>query len=548
MQILQIGDDLQLDIDRRLVYQEGRPLTLPELSFRLLLALAERAPAVVSHDELMTAVWGDRVVGDENLKQRITRLRRVLGDSPEAPRYILAVRGVGYRCIANVTRQEREAAEGGAEQPRTTLDERLSTEKHRLPSITSPWKWALTAVVLVAIGGSYFFGQGGQTPAAIPNGGQREAGDSFSAEDYARRALDYYYRFQPRDNDTAISLYRRAVTVDPNFSGGYAGLANAYAQGYLQFGKDYGWTDKAVEYARTSVQLAEQEAGGHKALGLSLYAQNKFDEALAAYLRASELVPGWAAPINNTAIIYQLRGRLVEAYQSNLAAITLNVKDPIPYQHLGNTFRDLGLGEHAYRAYLNAVELKPDYLLAHNYLAEFHFGQQQYDQALAQVGQTLALAEYNSHALWLGGLALLMQGRHDQAAGYFRQAVEHSSDKYRLHAEVRLALLENRLHVLPQLQRQLEQRLARGSQWADDAYLLALVQLAQDDQPSALASLQQAIGLGLTDHRWLGRDPMLQSLRALPAFRQMVSALAARVAEMREQVLALEHSRRGQSL
>ena len=545
MQYLKLGDELVIDIDRRLLYKAGNPLTLPDLSFRLLQALVERAPAVVTHDELMTAVWGDRVVGDENLKQRITRLRRALGDSPDAPRYILAVRGVGYRCIAEVT------VASGPVWPETGSTTETAPARTVQSQSRFSRRWVLAYIGAAIIGAGLFLGWQGQMPVS-PDVDGPHAGNQleieFGAEDYARRALDYYYRFQPRDNDTAISLYRRSVTVDPNFSGGYAGLANAYAQGYLQFGQDYSWTDKALDYARTAVQLAPDQAGAHKALGLSLYARDRFDEALAAYRRASELVPGWAAPINNSALIFQQQGRLVKAYDRNLEAIRLNVKDPIPYQHLGNTFRDLGLAEHAYRAYLNAVQLKPDYLLAHNYLAEYYLNQQQYDKALAEVSQTLALSARNSRALWLGGLALMMQDRKGEAADYFRRVVEYNSDKYRLHAEVRLALLQARPQQLPQLQQRLEQLLAGGSQWADYPYLLALVQLARGQQDAALASLQQAIEFGLTDHRWLGMDPRLQSLREDPAFRQMLTTLVSRVTAMREQVLAREYSRRGSSL
>ena len=76
MSKFQVGDDLVIDTRHRLVQKNANEITLPELSYRLLLILVENAPNIVSHDELVAAVWQERVVSDENLKKRISRLMK----------------------------------------------------------------------------------------------------------------------------------------------------------------------------------------------------------------------------------------------------------------------------------------------------------------------------------------------------------------------------------------------------------------------------------------------------------------------------------------
>ena len=95
---------LDLRIDRRsgTVWRAGELVELPELSYRLLLALVERAPETVTKDELIAVVWGDVVVSDETLTQRVRLLRQTLGDDGQNPRFIAAVRGRGYRLVAPV--------------------------------------------------------------------------------------------------------------------------------------------------------------------------------------------------------------------------------------------------------------------------------------------------------------------------------------------------------------------------------------------------------------------------------------------------------------
>lgn len=70
--------------------------------FDLLVALVRNSDRVVSKAELMQVVWSDAVVEDHNLKQSISVLRKVLGDSAREPRYIATIPARGYRFVAAV--------------------------------------------------------------------------------------------------------------------------------------------------------------------------------------------------------------------------------------------------------------------------------------------------------------------------------------------------------------------------------------------------------------------------------------------------------------
>jgi len=91
--------DLEIDFGTRQVFRGGRLLSVGGLSYRLLVALAKAAPNVVSHDTLAREVWGQVVVSPETLVQRIRLLRRALGDSATDPKYVITVRGAGYRLL-----------------------------------------------------------------------------------------------------------------------------------------------------------------------------------------------------------------------------------------------------------------------------------------------------------------------------------------------------------------------------------------------------------------------------------------------------------------
>ncbi|MEE8308634.1 MAG: winged helix-turn-helix domain-containing protein [Gammaproteobacteria bacterium] len=97
----QIGD-LILDTGAHTLTRNGDEIQLTRLSFALLATLVRHAPKLMTQDELLTEVWGKVVVSDEALKQRVKVLRQAIGDVSDSPRYVVSVRGLGYRLIAPV--------------------------------------------------------------------------------------------------------------------------------------------------------------------------------------------------------------------------------------------------------------------------------------------------------------------------------------------------------------------------------------------------------------------------------------------------------------
>ena len=63
---------------------------------------------MLTTDELLETVWAPAVVNPETVGQRVKLLRQALGDDPRAPRYVVGVRGKGYRMDVPVTRGERD--------------------------------------------------------------------------------------------------------------------------------------------------------------------------------------------------------------------------------------------------------------------------------------------------------------------------------------------------------------------------------------------------------------------------------------------------------
>jgi DNA-binding response OmpR family regulator len=90
--------ELTVDPVAREVTVAGTPVELTRLEFDLLDTLSARPRVAFSRRRLVERVWGDTWVGDDHVVDvHVARLRRKLGDDATEPRYVLTVRGVGYR-------------------------------------------------------------------------------------------------------------------------------------------------------------------------------------------------------------------------------------------------------------------------------------------------------------------------------------------------------------------------------------------------------------------------------------------------------------------
>ena len=91
--------DLEVDRARHEVTVGGLPVSLTSVELRLLVALLEADGRVLTRDQLLDAVYGDDETDilDRTIDVHVRRLRDKLGDDPVDPRYVMTVRGAGYR-------------------------------------------------------------------------------------------------------------------------------------------------------------------------------------------------------------------------------------------------------------------------------------------------------------------------------------------------------------------------------------------------------------------------------------------------------------------
>ncbi len=89
---------VRMDVDRHVVTVAGETVPLPLKEFELLEMLLRNAGRVLTRGQLIDRVWGADYVGDtKTLDVHVKRLRAKIEPDPGAPRYLVTVRGLGYK-------------------------------------------------------------------------------------------------------------------------------------------------------------------------------------------------------------------------------------------------------------------------------------------------------------------------------------------------------------------------------------------------------------------------------------------------------------------
>jgi DNA-binding winged helix-turn-helix (wHTH) protein/Flp pilus assembly protein TadD len=368
----------ELDAGERLLLRDGQPVALPPRALDVLSVLAERPGQLVTKDELLAGAWPGVVVEENVLTVAISRLRSALGDEHRG--YIQAVPGYGYRLVdvASALGDGLDAAAHPARPPQA--DELVATlavhgdgashvqdlsaslpDRKSRPARAGAWVWIGAAAGLFAVVGL------ATKPwdAAAP-----EADASASvAGDIPPEALAAYARgrdlWRSRGFDAmpeALSQFKRAATLAPDFAPAYSGQALVYALGYrtgdeteaaaaralaLDSTLAEAWAARGFARAFHQWDWAGAGAAFDRALSLRphdvttlqwrasfLMAQRRLEEAEASLIEAARLAPEYASLHVDLCEVRYYRRDFAGARSACARALALDPGQPVVPNHL----------------------------------------------------------------------------------------------------------------------------------------------------------------------------------------------------------------------
>jgi two-component system KDP operon response regulator KdpE len=96
--VVEIGEDVMIDLVKRVVTVRGEEVHLTPIEYKLLTALVKHAGMVMTHRHLLELVWGPGHAHQmQYLRVYMTQLRHKLEKAPANPKYLVTEPGIGYR-------------------------------------------------------------------------------------------------------------------------------------------------------------------------------------------------------------------------------------------------------------------------------------------------------------------------------------------------------------------------------------------------------------------------------------------------------------------
>ncbi len=113
---IRFAEDFELDAESYTLRRGGRVLKLERIPMEILLFLVEQRGQLVSRQQIAERIWGQKVFldTDNSINGAIRKIRSVLKDDAEEPRFIQTVTGKGYRFVASVDFREQPTTEPAA--------------------------------------------------------------------------------------------------------------------------------------------------------------------------------------------------------------------------------------------------------------------------------------------------------------------------------------------------------------------------------------------------------------------------------------------------
>ena len=150
--------EFRLDASKRLIFaSDGEIVPLMPKAYEILAYLVGNSGRVIDKDELLSAIWPDTAVEENNLTQNISAIRRMLGEKHRENRFIATVPGRGYKFVAPVTVVDNA--------PAVTVDpnvENFRKQRPDVPQVEAPttsriWLAIGAAVIIIGVAGAGIF-------------------------------------------------------------------------------------------------------------------------------------------------------------------------------------------------------------------------------------------------------------------------------------------------------------------------------------------------------------------------------------------------------
>ena len=181
--------------------------------------------------------------------------------------------------------------------------------------------------------------------------------DNLKAYDFYMRGRELIYRRGRKNNEQAIQMFEKAISLDKNFASSYAGLAEAYSYMYEWYDGNTTWLQKTIDTNQKALTLDPSSIEAKFGIAMVYFYQKRFTEAkreLEAIIKEnSRYYPAYI----RLGMISELSNDTNSAMNFYQTASELKPHDEEPWVHLDSVLRRMGDIKSAGKASMKVIEV-----------------------------------------------------------------------------------------------------------------------------------------------------------------------------------------------
>lgn len=293
MACYKLGDELMLDVTQRSLTKFGVKVELSELSYRLLKCLVEHAPHLVSHQELLEQVWQGKVVSEDTIKKRVSRLREVIQKAVQQ-NSIVAERGLGYRFTLEIT---------PLESPINTFVSDVNYPKYVVFALIASLIFAVVFISNTLV----------RKPDMNSVAGQIDAPDT---QQLLSEVSQYLSLRDEQDINRGILRLEQLLNQFPKHPAVLCALSDLYLVKYQLYQAERQPLEYSIDYANKAVLDHPNEAWGYVSLANGEILAGNVTKALGHLQKAILLAPNWVDVYVTQSRAYRAIGDTSNAWNS----------------------------------------------------------------------------------------------------------------------------------------------------------------------------------------------------------------------------------------
>ena len=178
----------------------------------------------------------------------------------------------------------------------------------------------------------------------------------------------------------------------------------------------------------------------HNNLGMALFREGKYDEAMGQYQQALKINPDYYSAHDNLGVALVKRGQLDAAMAQFLQALKINREDALAHNNLGMALVQKGQLDEAIARYQQALKINPDFDMARLNLGIALAKMGRLDEAIAQYQQVLKMNPHDDVARFNLGNAFFQMDKVDDAIAEYQQSLKINPDSDLVHLNLGIAL------------------------------------------------------------------------------------------------------------